>query len=405
MFAVNGVRVLGVDIRSEVIESLRKGDVSGLESEVASLVGLAIHSGNLELSTEVTTCDAYIIAVPTPVDTSHEADLSYVRSALNSVLETSPRGSLVVVESTIPPGTMRHVVIEELRSRRLEPGIDILVAHCPERVLPGSTMLELVNNDRVIGGFNAESAARAAELYSIFVKGRIHQTDMTTAELVKVMENTYRDVNIALANEFAKLSSTIGVDVWEAIRLANNHPRVNILRPGPGVGGHCVAVDPWFLIQLDAASTRLVRAAREVNDAMPGYVVDRLVSEIQVDDGHVAVLGLAYRAELGDVRESPAVEVVKLLEKRKIRVRAHDPYVHEADLGFANMSLSDALTGAVAVVVLTDHRTFLEMDPSSIAKIVRSRTVFDTRGSLPLASWSRAGFKVITLGKPSHANG
>jgi len=399
MFAVNGVKVLGVDVKRDIVDSLLEGDSKPAESEIRSLFNLALHSGNLEMATRVAASDVYIIAVPTPVGEDHLADLSFVKDAVDSVASTVAPGALVVVESTIPPGTMRDVVVPAFVRHGLEPGVDVLVAHCPERVLPGATIVELVNNDRVIGGFDKASAARAAELYGIFVKGRLHLTDMTTAEMVKVMENTYRDVNIALANDFAMVAEGIGVDVWDAIALANNHPRVSILKPGPGVGGHCVAVDPWFLVQLSEPATRLIRTAREVNDGMPAYVVDRLMREAHIADGHVAVLGLAYRAGLGDVRQSPALEIIRQLEAHGISARAHDPLVSSADLTVKNFSLVDALTGASAIVLATDHQEFRDLDPQLIVNLVASRTIFDTRGCLAREAWARAGFRVVPLGK------
>ncbi len=398
MLAVSGVDVLGVDASKDVIESLRNGKPNTSEAEVQSLVGLAIHSGKLKLSQSPESCDAFIIAVPTPVNGDHTADLRHVRAAVAAVAEVVRPGSLIVLESTVPPGTVENVVVPQLRARVKE-WKDILVAHCPERVLPGATLVELVNNDRIIGGLDALSAQRAAELYSIFVRGKIHLTDLTTAEMVKVMENTFRDVNIALANEFAMLSESIGVDVWEAIRLANNHPRVKILRPGPGVGGHCVAVDPWFLVGIDPERSHLVRAAREVNDGMPHYVVERLLQEMKRESGHVALLGLAYRAELGDTRESPALEIHRILRKRGVDVKAHDPLVGGAVREIANHTLTEALTGAGAILVVTDHRAFVNLDPSAITDLVRGRTVFDTRGCLDAERWRGAGFRVVTLGR------
>jgi UDP-N-acetyl-D-mannosaminuronic acid dehydrogenase len=398
MLAVSGVDVLGVDANQDVVAALRKGKPNTAEAEVLSLLNLAIHSGKLKFASSPESCDAFIIAVPTPVNEDHTADLRHVRDAVAAVAAVIQPGSLIVLESTVPPGTVQSVVVPELRARAKE-WKDILVAHCPERVLPGATLVELVNNDRIIGGLDAESAQRAAELYSIFVRGQIHLTDLTTAEMVKVMENTYRDVNIALANEFAMLSERIGVDVWEAIRLANNHPRVKILRPGPGVGGHCVAVDPWFLVGIDPERSQLVRTARQVNDGMPQYVVDRILQETKHEKGHVALLGLAYRAELSDTRESPALEIHRLLKRRGVDVKAHDPLV-AGDVGdITNHSLSDALAGAGSILLVTDHRAFVNLEPSAVGDLVAGRKVLDTRGCLDAERWRRAGFRVMTLGR------
>ena len=398
MLAVSGVDVLGVDANEHVLDALRKGNPNTAEAEVHSLVNLAVHSGKLKLATRPESCDAYILAVPTPVHADHTADLTHVRDAVASVAEVARPGSLIVLESTVPPGTVRTLVMPELRARA-SAWREILVAHCPERVLPGATLVELVNNDRIIGGLDKASAERAAELYSIFVRGAIHLTDLTTAEMVKVMENTFRDVNIGLANEFAMLAERIGVDVWEAIRLANNHPRVNILRPGPGVGGHCVAVDPWFLVGLDAERSRIVRTAREVNDRMPLYVAERLLEVMNREDGHVALLGLAYRAELGDTRESPALGIERQLKELGVEVKAHDPLVQGDVHGIKNHSLTEAVSGAGAIVLATDHRAFVNLDPAAIADLVAAKTIFDTRGCLDTGRWESAGFRVFTLGR------
>ena len=399
MLALAGVRVHGVDIDSERIDTLRSGQAASTEPELDSMVRAAIHSGHLSLSTRVPQAAAYVIAVPTPVREDRTADLGYVRSALASVAEVIRSGDLLVVESTIPPGTMTGVVVPELR--RLRGDIKgLLIAHCPERMMPGSAMIELVNNDRVIGGIDEASSDRSEELYRTFVKGGLFKTDLTTAEMVKVMENTYRDVNIALANEFAKLAETAGINVWEAIALANHHPRVNILRPGPGVGGHCIAVDPWFLVQLDAGRSRLVRTAREVNDAMPHHVADRAVQLLR-GDGHVAILGLAYRGDIGDTRESPALEVCRELERRGISIRAHDPYVSGELEGIANHSLEEAILGAQLLLVVTDHKEFRSLEPSEVARTMARPVLLDSRGGLPLDRWRSAGFRAEALGVPA----
>jgi len=222
---------------------------------------------------------------------------------------------------------------------------------------------------------------------------------VTTAEMVKVMENTFRDVNIALANDFAKLAGVVGIDVWEAIHLANNHPRVNILSPGPGVGGHCIPVDPWFLVQMGEGASRVIHAAREVNDAMPQYVVDKLLREAELNGGHVAVLGLAYRAGLGDMRESPSLAIISRLKDAGVRVRAHDPYIAPDGHLTGNGNLSDVIAGADAILVATDHQAYRDLDPMSIAGLVRQRFVFDTRNCLVVDRWARAGFRVVTLGR------
>lgn len=399
ILATNGMRVLGVDRNPTVIERLLAGEPIPAEPEVNALAKAAVASGNLELSTSVEAADAYIIAVPTPVGDDHRADLTYVEAALADICPLLQRGNLVVLESTVPPGTTRDLIVPAIERSGLRAGSEVMVAHCPERVRPGATLLELINNERIIGGVDGKSSIEAAELYSIFVKGRIHRTDATTAEMVKVMENTFRDVNIALANDFAKLAEMVGIDVWEAIQLANNHPRVNVLSPGPGVGGHCIPVDPWFLIQMSAEASRVVRAARDVNDGMPEYVVAKLIREADLNGGHVAVLGLAYRADLGDIRESPSITIIDKLREAGIDVRVHDPYIAPDGRPPGDDDLVRTVTGADALLIATDHRAYRDLDPLSIAGLVRRRFVLDTRGCLPVDQWARAGFRVVTLGR------
>jgi UDP-N-acetyl-D-mannosaminuronic acid dehydrogenase len=399
ILATNGIRVLGVDRNPAVIARLLAGEPIPAEPEVNALAKGAVASGNLELSTSLEAADIYIIAVPTPVGADHRADLGYVQAALADVRTFLASGNLVILESTVPPRTVRDVVIPEIERSGLRVGIEVMVAHCPERVRPGATLMELINNERIIGGIDEKSAAQAAELYSVFVQGRIHLTDATTAEMVKVIENTFRDVNIALANDFAKLAEVVGIDVWEAIQLANNHPRVHVLSPGPGVGGHCIPVDPWFLVQIDEGASRVIRVAREVNDEMPRYVVEKLLREADLDGGHVAVLGLAYRADLGDTRESPSLAIIDRLEEAQVDVRAHDPYIAADGGPTRSGDIADVVTGADAIIIATDHRAYRDLDPTLIAGLVRRRFVLDTRNCLAIDRWARAGFRVVTLGR------
>jgi UDP-N-acetyl-D-mannosaminuronic acid dehydrogenase len=351
--------------------------------------------------------DAFIIAVPTPLDTStNRADLSFVEQAARDILPFLRRGNLVVLESTVPPGTTRDVLVPILAESGLLPGRDICVAHCPERVLPGRILVELEQNDRLAGGLTPACAERAAELYGAFVKGTIMRTDTTTAEMVKVMENTFRDVNVALANEFALIAERIGVDVWEAIDLANHHPRVNVLKPGPGVGGHCIAVDPWFLVAAAPDETRLIRSSRAVNDAMPEHVVDRL-AELVSPPAAIALLGVTYKAEVDDVRESPAMRVAELAVERGYDVRLCDPHVKHDTPGLPAplLPLEQALRDAGAVALLVDHRAFKELDIDLVAALVGHKRVLDARNMLDRAAWQARGFEVSVLGAGPQAGG
>src|SRR5216684_862491 len=376
MFALAGKSVVGVDPSPRVHVALSSGLASIDEPELQTLVTAAINSGRLRVQTKPEAADAFIIAVPTPLDpTTNRADLTFVERAARDVVPFLRRGNLVVLESTVPPGTTRDVLAPILAESGLVPGVDIFVAHCPERVLPGRIPVEL---------------------YQAFVKGAIMRTDATTAEMVKVMENTFRDVNVALANEFALIAERIGVDVWDAIRLANHHPRVNVLRPGPGVGGHCIAVDPWFLVGSAPEATRLIRAAREVNDGMPEHVVARLEALVSPPEA-VALLGVTYKAEVDDVRESPALRVAELAVERGYAVRLCDPHV-KADtqaLPAPLLPLEQALRDAEAVVLLVDHRAFQELDVDLVAALVSGKRVLDARNSLDRATWQARGFEVI----------
>ncbi|MFN0073156.1 MAG: nucleotide sugar dehydrogenase [Chloroflexota bacterium] len=402
MFAVSGLNVLGVDVNPRVVEWLQTGRIHIEEPDLQTLVQAAVNSGQLRIGLEAQPADAFIIAVPTPITDEHRADLSFVTSAAESILPHLRRGNLVVLESTVPPRTTRDVLLPVLERSGLKAGEDFALAHCPERVLPGRILIELVQNDRIIGGLSAGCAERAAELYRIFVQGTLHQTDATTAEMVKVMENTCRDVNIALANQFAILAEGFGVDAWEAIDLANKHPRVQVLRPGPGVGGHCIAVDPWFLIESAPERAPLITAARKLNDAMPGHVVDLLRAQApNPADGPIAAFGLAYKGDVDDVRESPAVEVVHAALRAGYEVRAHDPHVkHDGGMDLPPcFDLAGALEGAQALVLLTDHSVFRRMNPVEIGKSMRFKRLIDTRNALDHAAWQAAGFQVTTLGR------
>jgi UDP-N-acetyl-D-mannosaminuronic acid dehydrogenase len=400
MFALAGKDVVGVDPSPRVQAALKSGGVPIDEPELQTLVTAAINSGHLRVQTRPAPADAFIIAVPTPLDTAtNRADLSYVEQAARDVVPLLRRGNLVVLESTVPPGTTRAVLAPILAESGLVPGRDIHVAHCPERVLPGRILIELEQNDRLAGGLTPGCAERAAELYSAFVKGAIMRTDATTAEMVKVMENTYRDVNVALANEFALIAEQVGVDVWEAIRLANHHPRVNVLRPGPGVGGHCIAVDPWFLVDAAPEAAHLIRASRAVNDGMPAHVIERL-AELVSPPAPIALLGVTYKAEVDDIRESPALRVAELAVEHGYAVRLCDPHLKPDTPGLPAplVALEHALRDAEAIVLLVDHRAFLEIDVDLAAALVSNKQLLDTRNAVDRPAWQSRGFLITVLG-------
>jgi UDP-N-acetyl-D-mannosaminuronic acid dehydrogenase len=410
-FATNGIQVIGVDVNQTVLETLRNGGLHIHEPGLRTLVQAALGSGNLLIRDHPEPADAFVIAVPTPFHADKRADMSYVISAVEAVLPCLRPGNLVVLESTSPPRTTVDLVAPILERSGLKAGkaqsdAGFWLAYSPERVLPGQILRELIENARVIGGVDRASAEAGRDLYATFVRGEILLTDATTAEMVKLMENTYRDVNIAVANEFASLAERFGVDVWEAIQIANLHPRVKILHPGPGVGGHCIGVDPWFLVEAAPDRTPLIRTARQVNDARPAAVVDLICHAMQLakaerlDGKRIAVLGLSYKPDVDDLRESPAIEVARLLTAAGASVRAYEPFKVDAHLpGLAiSPTLEQAVEQAELVALLVAHSSFIEMDPLTLARLTPARLVVDTVNGWSSDRWQAAGFRVARLG-------
>lgn len=400
-FATSGVKVIGVDVNKKVVNSLQNGEVHIYEPGLRTLVQAAIQSENLIISDQPEQADAFIIAVPTPFYDEKKADLTYVKSAAESIVPVIEKGNLVVLESTSPPRTTMDILIPILEKSGLKAGEDFYVAYSPERVLPGQILRELIENARVIGGIDEASAKIGKALYQIFVKGEVITTTSTTAEMVKLMENTYRDVNIAIANEFAKLADRFGVDVWEAIEIANLHPRVNILRPGPGVGGHCISVDPWFLVEAAPDITPLIHTARKVNDAQPDHVVD-LVNRIlgSLDQKKVTILGLAYKPDVDDLRESPAVEIAHKLVEKGAKTKAYEPFKTDFEIPGVEMmkDLEDAVKEADLIVLLVNHSKFKQISPNTLASITSTRKILDTVGVWKNKEWQAIGFEMHYLG-------
>ena len=401
-FATHGLQVIGVDVNAHVVETLREGHLHIQEPGLSTLVSEALRSGNLVITGKPEPADAFIIAVPTPFFDDKRADLSFVISAAESIVPYLKTGNLVILESTSPPQTTARIVAPILERSGLKAGVDFYLAYSPERVLPGQILRELVENARVIGGVTPASARAGRELYSVFVQGEIFETDSTTAEMVKLMENTYRDVNVAIANEFSRLADRFGIDIWEAIAIANHHPRVKILNPGPGVGGHCISVDPWFLVEAAEDITPLIHMARIVNDAQPEFVVDlakRAAGE-ELSGKRIAALGLSYKADVDDLRESPAIEVARLLVEAGCQVKAFEPCKPAAVIeGLTSVpSLEDALAGADILVLLVGHKVFRGLDPQAVAQITPARIVIDTINGWIGKDWEAAGFKVYRLG-------
>jgi UDP-N-acetyl-D-mannosaminuronic acid dehydrogenase len=400
-FATHGLQVVGVDVDQRVVTVLRNGEVHIHEPGLRTLVQAAFRSDNLKVSDEPETADAFVIAVPTPILDDKKADMRFVEAAAESIVPFLETGNLVVLESTSPPRTTVDSLAPILEQSGLTAGEDFYLAYTAERVLPGKILQELIENARVVGGVNRASAEAARDLYATFVRGEIHLTDATTAEMVKLMENTYRDINIAVANEFARLGEDFGIDIWQAIELANLHPRVDILRPGPGVGGHCISVDPWFLVEAAPETSQLIRQAREVNDAQPDYVVALVKKALGKLSGKtVAALGLAYKANVDDLRESPAVEVVERLIDAGAKVNTYEPFAPSAEVQGASgfQSLGAALKGADAILLLVDHGQFRNLEAEEAAGHMPGRIAIDTRGTWSKEAWEAEDFKVFTLG-------
>lgn len=400
-FATHGLKVVGVDINPQIVNGLQNGHLHLYEPGLRTLVQAALRSGNLIVAQQPQPADAFIIAVPTPFYEDKRADMRAVQSASEAIVPHLRKGNLVILESTSPPLTTVNLVAPILEKSGLKAGEDFYLAYSPERVLPGQILRELIENARIIGGINPESAQAGRDLYSIFVRGEIILTDATTAEMVKLMENTYRDVNIAIANEFSRLADRFGVDVWDAIRLANRHPRVNILSPGPGVGGHCISVDPWFLVEAAPDLTPLIRTARKVNDDQPHFVV-QLAQQILGDlsGRRIAALGLAYKPNVDDLRESPAVEVVHLLQSAGAQVWAFEPYKTDYAInGVASTnSLKAAIEQAELLILLVAHDQFKTLHPQEVAAMTEARMVLDTVNGWKAQEWQQAGFQVFRLG-------
>ena len=393
VIARTGAKVLGIDVHQSVVDTVNSGKVHIEEIDLDGLVSGVVARGNLRASLQIEPADIFVIAVPTPFGDNHAPDIGYVLKAAANVAAVLKAGDVVILESTSPVGTTEKVaeLLAQLRPDLKVPGhcagsADVAIAYCPERVLPGRILVELIDNDRVIGGVTPRCARKALQFYRRFVRGACVTTSAKAAEMTKLTENAFRDVNIAFANELSLVADRMGVDVWEVIRLANRHPRVNILSPGPGVGGHCIAVDPWFLVSAAPEETPLIRTAREVNDGKVDRVVAKASALIEAMPGvPVACLGLAFKANIDDFRESPAVKVASTLAQRfGERVRIVEPYATALPDAFDGtgvrlIDIDAAIETCPIFVVLVDHDIF-----KSVPLEERSgKTVYDTRGIWP----------------------
>jgi UDP-N-acetyl-D-mannosaminuronic acid dehydrogenase len=392
--ASRDIDVIGVDIHQEVVDRINQGRAHFAEPDLDIVLRSVVTAGRLRATTTPEHADAFLTAVPTPTDCERRPDMTAVNSALTSIAPVLKSGNIVIVESTSPVGTTRRAagLIKSLRPDLTTPleapeAADLMFAYCPERILPGQTLRELIDNARIVGGLDKRSAARARELYQLFAKGKILMATAEEAELSKLTENAYRDVNIAFANEISRVCDKFGINVWNVINMANHHPRVDILSPGPGVGGHCIPVDPWFIHHAAPEHTPLIRTAREVNTAKTEHVADRIVQRAsRFRSPKVALLGLAYKPDVDDLRESPALEIAhKLARVPEIRLLIVEPHVASLPRSLAQHntvsieSLARALAEADVVVILVAHRSFHELDLTQLAE----RAVIDVVGLLP----------------------
>ncbi len=392
VLAQQGTSVIGVDVSQPVVDSINAGHVPFIEEGMESVLAGVVARGRLSATTQMPEASAYIVAVPTPFHEDHQADLQFIEAAARSIAPRLHGGELLILESTSPPGATRRmaeIILEERPDLTQEAGHDttIHVAHCPERVLPGRIMVEIVENDRIIGGITPAAAQMARDLYAQFCRGSLLLTNAETAEMAKLTENAFRDLNIAFANELSMIADNLGIDVWELIELANHHPRVNILQPGPGVGGHCIAVDPWFIVSADRENSRLIRTAREVNDAKPHTVVDKVLRHAsRMRRPVVAALGIAFKADIDDLRESPSCAIVENLADQLedgtvLVVEPNVDALPESLQGKPHVELTaldSALERADIVLVLVDHKPFGMLRREQLEE----KVVIDTKGLL-----------------------
>lgn len=397
LFASRRFRVVGVDVSEYVVDTINRGDIHIVEPELDILVRAAVGAGYLRATTRVESADAFVIAVPTPLTTGQKPDLSYIEAAARSLAPVLTKGNLVILESTSPVGTTEQLArwLAEMRPdltfpQQIGNDSDIRIAYCPERVLPGRIVHELVANDRVIGGMTPKCSAEVVALYKSFVQGECIVTQVRAAEMCKLVENSFRDVNIAFANELSMICDEQDIDVWELIRLANRHPRVNILQPGCGVGGHCIAVDPWFIVDSAPETANLIHEARRVNDAKPDWVIRKaaraieelVVSGMAEKEVRIACLGITFKADIDDLRESPALQITQALARRhEGRVAVVDPNIRSLPddldaLQVTIMDLDDAISWAHVIILLVDHSAFKQLKPAFNS----GQKLIDTRG-------------------------
>jgi len=399
MFASNGFDIIGVDVNEKVVNALNKGEIIIEEPYLDVMVRDVVVSGKLKASVKPEVSDVYIIAVPTPINEDKTADMSYVISATRSIVPLVKKGDIIILESTSPPKTVEDIIVPILKESSLDVEEDLYIAHSPERVIPGKILFELVENNRIVGGIDEESALKVKKLYQSFVKGEIYTTNATTAEMCKLTENTFRDVNIALANELAMICEQMNINVWDVIKFSNKHPRVNLHQPGPGVGGHCIAVDPWFIVEKFPETAKMITLSRTINDSMPEYVFNKSRKILgTLKDKKVTILGITYKPDVDDMRESPIIELIELLEEVSgITISIHDPYVQ--DFKYLEKDIYTACKDSDLVILGVNHKLFSDANMDRIYKDMKQANILDTRNFFDEKALVEIGFNYNLLGK------
>ena len=397
MFSCYGHKVIGVDVNEKVVNNINKGKIIIEEPNLEELVEDVVKKGNLIASISPKESDVFIISVPTPIKDDKTSDMSYVISATKSIIKYLKEGNIVVLESTSPVGTTEEVVKPIIEESGLKVGRDIMLGYCPERVIPGKIIYELKNNDRVIGGIDKKSAEEIRKIYKTIVDGNIYLTDCKTAELCKLMENTYRDVKIALSNELLLICDKLNINVWEVIEYSNKHPRVNLHTPGPGVGGHCLAVDPWFIIEKEPELSNIIKSSRLLNDSMPEYVYNKIDKILQKDKSKkITILGITYKANTDDMRESPIIKLIDKLLKNNYNVKVFDPYIKDFQINC--QSILEACKDSDLLILGVNHDYFKNLPLDEIKTTMKGNLILDIRNFLDKEEVEKSGFIYKLLG-------
>lgn len=397
MFSCYGHKVIGVDVNEKVVNNINKGKIIIEEPNLEEIVEDVVKKGNLIASISPKESDVFIISVPTPIKDDKTSDMSYVISATKSIVKYLKEGNIVVLESTSPVGTTEEVVKPIIEESGLKVGRDIMLGYCPERVIPGKIIYELKSNDRVIGGIDKKSAEEIRKIYKTIVDGNIYLTDCKTAELCKLMENTYRDVNIALSNELLLICDKLNINVWEVIEYSNKHPRVNLHTPGPGVGGHCLAVDPWFIIEKEPELSNIIKSSRLLNDSMPEYVYNKIDKILQKDKSKkITILGITYKANTDDMRESPIIKLIDKLLKNNYNVKVFDPYIKDFQINC--QSILEACKDSDLLILGVNHDYFKNLPLDEIKTTMKGNLILDTRNFLDKEEVEKSGFIYKLLG-------